>query len=155
MIRLEEQQCIVGILIIVRRKRIDKNEPKMVIIIRKDLNMRKGKYCSQVAHASMKILLDLMEKEVVTSSSTLLTLEASGSLREWLEGLFTKICVYVKSEKELLDIYATAKDKGILCSLITDSGATEFKGVPTNTCVAVGPDYPEVLDEITGHLPLL
>ena len=33
-------------------------EPKQVIVVRKDLNMRKGKMCAQVAHASMKVLLD-------------------------------------------------------------------------------------------------
>ena len=31
---------------------------KQVIVVRKDLNMRKGKMCAQVAHASLKIFLD-------------------------------------------------------------------------------------------------
>jgi PTH2 family peptidyl-tRNA hydrolase len=34
--------------------------PKQVIIIRKDLNMRKGKMIAQGAHASMKAIFDLM-----------------------------------------------------------------------------------------------
>ena len=31
---------------------------KQIIVIRKDLKMRKGKMCAQAAHASMKVLLD-------------------------------------------------------------------------------------------------
>ena len=34
---------------------------KQVIVVRKDLNMRKGKIATQVAHASMKVLLDVMD----------------------------------------------------------------------------------------------
>jgi peptidyl-tRNA hydrolase len=38
---------------------------------------------------------------------------------------------------------------------IVDNGLTEFKGMKTLTCAAFGPDYAEVLDEITGHLKLI
>ena len=74
---------------------------------------------------------------------------------EWLNGSFTKIVVYVNSEQELLDIYEKAKDAKLPCSLIQDSGFTEFHGVPTYTAVAVGPWWSEAVDEITGDLPLL
>jgi PTH2 family peptidyl-tRNA hydrolase len=39
--------------------------------------------------------------------------------------------------------------------LITDAGATEFHGVPTHTCCAVGPAWTDEVDAITGALPLL
>lgn len=39
-------------------------------------------------------------------------------------------------------------------NLITDSGLTEFGGVPTKTVCAIGPDYDEKIDKITGHLKL-
>jgi len=32
---------------------------------------------------------------------------------------------------------------------------TEFHGVPTNTCLAIGPDLAEKIDSITGDLELL
>lgn len=35
---------------------------KQVIVVRKDLNMRKGKLAAQVAHASMKVFFDRMTK---------------------------------------------------------------------------------------------
>lgn len=142
---------------------------KQVILMRKDLNMRKGKMCAQAAHASMKVLLDLMRKAKVPTGSFshheeekehgyFLPMEGrqyARSLTEWLEGLFTKICVSVNSEQALLEIYNKAKEEGILCSLIQDAGETEFGGVPTYTCAAIGPDEAEKLDPITGGLPLL
>jgi PTH2 family peptidyl-tRNA hydrolase len=39
--------------------------------------------------------------------------------------------------------------------LIIDSGLTEFGGVPTKTCVAIGPDIDAKIDVLTKHLKLL
>lgn len=131
-------------------------EPKQVIVVRKDLNMRKGKIAAQVAHASMKVLLDNAKRiDTDMSSGWLISAVVKSALEQWLSGKFTKICVYVESEEELLDIYKKAIDNGVLTSLIQDAGLTEFGGVPTYTCVAVGPDLPEVVDVITGKLKLL
>ena len=113
---------------------------KQIIVMRKDLNMRKGKMCAQAAHASMKATLEnLTDSRVV----------------EWLSGPFAKIVVSVDSEDELLDVYQRAKKDGLITALITDQGRTEFNGVPTNTCIAIGPDRDEVLHPITGGLKLL
>lgn len=84
-----------------------------------------------------------------------LVIERNSPLCKWLNGTFTKICVYVNSEEELLALYNKAKEQNILCALITDAGFTEFNNVQTNTVVAIGPDYSSVIDEITGHLQLL
>jgi len=134
---------------------------KQVIVVRKDLNMRKGKIGAQCAHASMKVLMDLMT--VDPEPNTLSTrrhyfsfdTEDDSPLYLWLTGIFTKIVVSVDSEQELLDVYRKAQVNDILCSLITDNGLTEFKGIHTRTCVAVGPDLATKIDEITGHLKLL
>ena len=40
-------------------------------------------------------------------------------------------------------------------ALITDAGLTEFHGVPTNTCLGIGPYIAEEIDKFTGNLPLL
>ena len=124
---------------------------KQVIVMRKDLGMRAGKMVAQGAHASMAVLLNSMEK---AGPSWVLSLR-DPALAEWVKGSFTKITVYVKSEEELLDIAKAAKDAGIRHALIQDAGKTEFKGVPTHTCVAIGPDQSEKIDKITGNLPLL
>ena len=131
---------------------------KMVIVIRRDLNMRKGKIASQCAHASFKVLLDQMKAYTFFGKICFLIglFSTNDSIYKWLfEEPFTKIVVSVNSEIELLEIYKRAQEHGIICSLITDSGKTEFKGVPTNTCIAVGPDTNSRVDSITGGLSLL
>jgi peptidyl-tRNA hydrolase, PTH2 family len=128
-------------------------ETKQVIILRKDLNMRKGKMCAQAAHASVKVCLELQNEW-----NQILGLQPSAHaifFREWLDGLQTKVCVGVSSEQELQDIYNRAKMAGLPCSLITDAGLTEFGGIPTKTAVAVGPGPVEEINKITGSLTLL
>ena len=56
---------------------------------------------------------------------------------------------------EELAVVAKAKDAGVPVALIVDAGKTEFHGVPTKTCCAVGPAWKEEVDAITGELPLL
>lgn len=132
---------------------------KQVIVIRKDLNMRKGKMVAQGAHASMAVLLNAGKMHTAHGGSFELDEEDFGkfgqAVFDWLCGAFTKICVSVDSEERLIEIYNNAKAAGLPCSLITDSGKTEFGGVPTNTAVAVGPAESDQVDAITGNLPLL
>ena len=122
---------------------------KQVIVIRKDLNMRKGKVGAQAAHASLAAFLSRgnLAKDGITIPLT----EAQ---KEWLAYGTKKICVYVNSEDELLAIYNRAQASKLLCSLITDKGDTEFRGVPTKTCCAIGPGFSSEIDPITGDLPL-
>jgi len=124
---------------------------KQVIVVRKDLNMRKGKMVAQGSHASMKAVLDQM---VSKDGKMILDLKDE-ALKSWIDGKFTKICVSVDSEKELHEIFGKAKSAGLTCSMITDAGLTEFGGVPTKTCCAIGPNWAEDIDKITGHLKLL
>lgn len=135
---------------------------KQVIVVRKDLNMRKGKMVAQGAHASLAILTNnligypfVWYKFPFKVVRFLYLFFFHKPFRVWHTGRFTKICVYVNSEQELKDIYNKAKEKGLLCSLITDAGLTEFGGIPTQTVAAIGPDESLKIDEITGGLPLL
>lgn len=135
-------------------------EAKQVLVVRKDLKMRKGKIAAQCAHASMKVLLDLMSLEVTEFMTPACSIRRLVSTRDsamesWLDGAFAKICVYVESEEDLEAIHQKAKDSGLLVSMIVDSGRTEFHGVPTKTVVAVGPGWIDEVDRVTGHLPLL
>jgi PTH2 family peptidyl-tRNA hydrolase len=61
----------------------------------------------------------------------------------------------VGSEAELLEVYESALVAGLHTSLIVDAGRTEFNGVPTKTCIAIGPEFPERLVGITDQLKLL
>lgn len=121
-------------------------EPKQVIVMRRDLGMRRGKEIAQGAHAAM-IWLSLRIRE---PGSTLADAE-----RLWLEGAFNKVCVRADSEEELLGVVRAAREAGVMAHLCVDAGRTEFRGVPTPTCCAIGPDFPDRIDPITGHLKLL
>lgn len=137
---------------------------KQVIILRKDLKMKKGKSTAQGAHASLGAILQLMNNgvnmrdtppEIVDDSYTLsLKVEVGSDMDDWLRGIFRKVALGVHSEEELLSIHKQAVEAGLPVSLITDSGLTVFNGVKTTTCLAIGPASDEELDKITGHLPL-
>jgi PTH2 family peptidyl-tRNA hydrolase len=132
--------------------RPEQPEPKQVIVMRKDLGMRKGKMIAQGAHASLKVFLDRMPK---TTDGDFVLRRTTPAMVSWLEGRFTKVCVSVSSEADLVGVYETAKAAGLPCALIEDAGLTEFKGVPTKTCCAIGPAQPSEIDPITGGLKLL
>jgi peptidyl-tRNA hydrolase, PTH2 family len=125
-------------------------EHKQVIILRKDLNMRKGKMAAQAAHASMAAILNQGMYD-----DSIFTLVLDERIKPWLSGKFKKIVVSVNSENELKQVYEQAKAAGLITAYIVDSGLTEFGGVPTPTAVAVGPDTEEKVNAICGNLSLL
>lgn len=129
---------------------------KQVLVVRKDLNMRKGKMISQAAHASMLALLQTRENgkplEGTLARDSTIHLDEEAYL--WLEGHYTKIAVGVDSETELLGLLAHARTLGLRCALVKDRGQTEL--VPnTITALAIGPGLSEKVDLVTGHLKLL
>lgn len=135
---------------------------KQIIVMRKDLNMRKGKMIAQGANASMKVILDegsfYEQNRRVGFDLNLGRVdfgEGRVEMYEWLIGLSTKICVSVDSEHELFEVYNEAKESGLPCAMILDVGLTEFNGKETYTCCAIGPAKSEDIDKITGGLKLL
>lgn len=132
------------------------NNVKQVLVLRKDLNMRKGKCVSQGSHSSVGAVLSegyIDERE----ENYIIPLKSNGELTPlgfWLSTNFKKICVYVNSEQELLDLYEKTKALNIPCSLIQDSGLTEFNGIPTYTALGIGPAMNESFIGLTDKLPL-
>src|ERR1700722_14398658 len=98
---------------------------KQVIVVRNNLNMRKGKMIAQGAHASIMFLVHrLCDADAGAKDQ---------GIQEWLNHGMTKICVRVDSEAELLEIAQKAEDARLTVHVITDAGHTEFGGVPTKT----------------------
>jgi len=128
------------------------SNPKQVIVVRKDLNMRKGKIAAQVAHASMKIFLDWGDW---VSDDCFEINNLPDRIVQWMKGSFTKIVVSVNSEEEIYNLAKRATDLDIPHAVIIDHGFTEFHGNKTTTCIAIGPDESEKIDELTGDLPLI
>lgn len=140
------------------------NDIKQVIVVRTkypDNNggfrkLRTGKLIAQAAHASMAFMSNKLRIPVPGAEDTeCRAILLSKEQCHWIDGIFTKICVYVESEEELLDIYNRALEAGLTSYLITDKGLTEFGGVPTHTAVAIGPHESEKINQITAHLPLM
>ena len=135
---------------------------KMMIVMRRDLKMRKGKIAAQAGHACIDAVLMALNREgrlgdlEMTSGGMELKLTEKpvSPLSDWFMHGCAKICVYVDSEDALLDIAQKAEERGIMASVITDAGMTEFHGIPTKTCLALEPLPAEVADELTGSLPL-
>jgi peptidyl-tRNA hydrolase, PTH2 family len=136
-------------------------EPKQVIVVRRDLNMPPGKLAAQVAHASMAAVLSEGEfvehrdaKGALLKRDFVIGVQHRPSLDHWLSGSFTKVCLMVHSEQELMEIYDRARALMLPCSLIEDSGRTVFHGIVTRTCIAIGPLIPEAFRGLTDHLKL-
>lgn len=128
------------------------DEVKQVIVVRKDLQMRKGKLAAQVAHASMKFLIDNNEAD----RGDELNVKLSNDEATWLmSGSFTKVVVGCDSEGALRDLIFQAELADIEVHPIVDAGRTEFNNVPTLTCAAFGPCSAVELDRITGTLKLM
>lgn len=154
---------------------------KQMIVMRRDLKMRKGKIAAQAGHACVEaVLLALVRDERlddirvsgddwITLTPTPIALEdatfdvetgeisadaAPSPLEAWFSEGVAKVCVYVDSEEELLDLHRRAQEAGFISALVRDAGYTEFHGEPTYTCLALEPLYPEQVDPLTGELPL-
>lgn len=122
------------------------NEPapvKQVIVVRADLKMRRGKEVAQGAHAAMK---DLVTRIRRLQAGETLSFDAEETA--WYLGNFRKVCVRVDSEAELVGIYDRAQAAGLRVQMVEDHGLTEFHGVLTRTCLAIGPHAD---DRFVGH----
>lgn len=125
--------------------------------MRRGLSMRRGKECAMAGHASMAWLSNRIRPQIPkvwNPNYNAVRLQFTEAEHAWLTGLFTKVCVQVDTEEELVAVYDAARKAGLLAEMITDAGLTEFSGIPTKVCVALGPAPASTLDPITGHLKL-
>lgn len=133
---------------------------KQLILVRTDLKMKKGKIAAQVAHASMGSVLEAVsllskndnewQQHPLYASPNHWTYDTM----KWLNGSFTKICLKVSSLEELEKYEKQAQELNLLNCKITDNGDTVFNGIPTVTCLAIGPAHADDLS-FTSELKLL
>lgn len=119
--------------------------------------MRAGKQVSQGGHGVIKVFFD---RATITENDDakypyMLHIPITKAEHSWKEGIFTKITCVVNSEQELFDIQAKCQKLDIPYALIQDCGKTEFHGIPTYTCIVVGPEENSIVDLVTGGLKLL
>ncbi|MBS7655023.1 peptidyl-tRNA hydrolase Pth2 [Candidatus Bathyarchaeota archaeon] len=116
-------------------------EYKQVIVVRSDLKMSKGKIAVQAAHAAVSA--SEKAKEINEEN-----------WRKWLQEGQKKVVVKVKTLKELIKLKEKSEEAGLPTVLIEDRGLTELSP-GTITCLGIGPALSELIDKITGDLPLL
>ncbi|KAI0378353.1 PTH2-domain-containing protein [Hypomontagnella monticulosa] len=124
-------------------------ECKLVLVVRTDLGMTKGKIAAQCSHATLacyKTLSRAAQRDPKSAAARL--------LQRWERRGQAKIAVQVKSEAELLDIVAKARSLGITSEVIQDAGRTQIDP-GSLTVVGVGPAPKSLVDKVTGGLKLL
>lgn len=135
------------------------NDAKQVILIRKDLQMPAGKLGAQVAHASLACILKMgkWSEDMMGSQQFVIKLSPDidsqdAAVHDWMTKSFPKITLEVKNEAQLKRYFDEAVAAGLPASWIVDAGRTIFNGVPTPTCVGIGPASREQIDAITKRL---
>eukprot|EP00469_Lotharella_globosa_P012948 CAMPEP_0167783404 /NCGR_PEP_ID=MMETSP0111_2-20121227/7051_1 /TAXON_ID=91324 /ORGANISM="Lotharella globosa, Strain CCCM811" /LENGTH=206 /DNA_ID=CAMNT_0007674337 /DNA_START=32 /DNA_END=652 /DNA_ORIENTATION=- len=114
---------------------------KLVLCVRTDIKMKKGKMCAQCGHAVAGIMEDL------------LTYDAE-LLQQWTNNAQPKIALKVRSEEELRELQAAARRVHLPSHLVMDAGRTQI-AAGSLTVLAIGPGPIELIDSITGQLKLL
>ncbi|CAK7244756.1 MAG: hypothetical protein STHCBS139747_006302 [Sporothrix thermara] len=124
-------------------------ECKMVLVVRTDLGMTKGKIAAQCGHATLacyKILRRAAERDPTSSAAKL--------LQRWERRGQAKIALQAKGEDTLLTLMGTAHSLGVTAEVIADAGRTQIES-GSLTVLGVGPAPKSLVDKITGHLKLL
>ncbi len=114
---------------------------KMILAVRTDLKMGKGKIAAQCSHAAVAAF-----KKANNNCKDI--------LRAWEQEGSRKIAVKINSEDEMQTIFAIAKSLGLVTAIIQDAGRTQVDP-GSKTVVAVGPGPDELIDQVTKHLALL
>ncbi|KOS19157.1 putative peptidyl-tRNA hydrolase 2 [Escovopsis weberi] len=120
---------------------LNNEECKLVLVVRTDLGMTKGKIAAQCSHATLACYKKLAR-------------DSSPVLARWERLGQAKIAVQVKSQDELLELRRKARELGITAEVIQDAGRTQIEA-GSMTVLGVGPAPKSLVDQVTGHLKLL
>jgi PTH2 family peptidyl-tRNA hydrolase len=112
---------------------------KLILVVRTDLGMGRGKLAAQVAHAAVAAALAAVDR---------------ADLIEWLNEGQPKVVLRVSSAEQLQDVADRARQASLPVEVICDAGRTQV-GAGTLTCCAIGPADAQRIDAITGELSLL
>ncbi len=117
------------------------DEYKVVVLVRTDITMGKGKIAAQVGHASVEIALRAEKKDKKAFDS-------------WMNSGQKKVVLKVANLEEMIRYKNEANSCGLYTTMICDAGRTQIDP-GTYTCVGIGPAPCSELDKVTGDLKML
>lgn len=118
----------------------ESGEYKMVLVVRNDLKMGKGKVAAQCSHAAVSAYKQLQKRNPEL-------------LKQWEYCGQPKVVVKAPDEGALVELLSQAKQLGLSISLIQDAGRTQI-APGSRTVLGVGPGPGNLIDQVTGHLKL-
>ncbi|PMB71447.1 Peptidyl-tRNA hydrolase 2 [Beauveria bassiana] len=127
--------------------KLTNEECKLVLVVRTDLGMTKGKIAAQCSHATLACYKALAGNPDADSTERKM-------LARWEKYGQAKIAVQVKSQDEMLQMCRKARGMGLTAEVVKDAGRTQIEA-GSMTVLGVGPAPRSLIDEVTGHLKLL
>ncbi|MBQ8179433.1 MAG: peptidyl-tRNA hydrolase [Candidatus Methanomethylophilaceae archaeon] len=118
-----------------------KEDYKLVVLVRNDVKMGKGKVAAQVGHAAVECALYAEKKD-------------RKSFDAWYNSGQAKIVLKVDSMEQLTEYMKIARGNGLHTAVITDAGRTQIEP-GTVTCMGIGPAPVSEIDKVTGDLKML
>uniref|UniRef100_A0ABI7Z4W9 peptidyl-tRNA hydrolase n=1 Tax=Felis catus TaxID=9685 RepID=A0ABI7Z4W9_FELCA len=118
----------------------ESGEYKMILVVRNDLKMGKGKVAAQCSHAAVSAY-----KQIQRRNPEL--------LKQWEYCGQPKVVVKAPDEETLVELLTHAKMLGLTVSLIQDAGRTQI-APGSRTVLGIGPGPADLIDKVTGHLKL-
>jgi PTH2 family peptidyl-tRNA hydrolase len=116
-------------------------EYKMIIVTRKDLYLSPGKLAAQVAHAAVACALSTKKNN-------------SKWFNKWQNEGAKKVVVEVESQDGFYTLKQKAEQLKVAVYIIEDAGHTEIPS-GTKTVLGLGPAPTNIIDQVTGNLPIL
>ncbi|ATY64003.1 peptidyl-tRNA hydrolase 2 [Cordyceps militaris] len=129
------------------KPKLTNEECKLVLVVRTDLGMTKGKIAAQCSHATLACYKALASNPDPNSTERKI-------LARWERLGQAKIAVQLKSQDEMLQLCRKARAMGLTAEVIKDAGRTQIEA-GSMTVLGVGPAPKSLIDEVTGHLKLL
>uniref|UniRef100_A0A8C8ZGL3 Peptidyl-tRNA hydrolase 2, mitochondrial n=1 Tax=Prolemur simus TaxID=1328070 RepID=A0A8C8ZGL3_PROSS len=118
----------------------DNGEYKMILVVRTDLKMGKGKVAAQCSHAAVSAYKQVQRRNPEV-------------LKQWEYCGQPKVVVKAPDEETLVELLTHAKMLGLIVSLIQDAGRTQI-APGSRTVLGIGPGPADLIDKVTGHLKL-
>ncbi|KAL5568249.1 hypothetical protein UlMin_024824 [Ulmus minor] len=113
---------------------------KMILVVRNDLKMGKGKIAAQCSHATLGLYKKLLNR-------------APKALNRWEMCAQPKVVVKIESEEDMLVLQERAKLVKLPTHITIDAGRTQIAPNSRTVMAILGPI--EVVDDVTGGLKLL